>query len=294
MLPPILEVVPIQCLAPNHPWWHPPVGIFIAIAGSLGVVLVLVRDIRKMSRWEKVIWIAAIAVLTISELRTIIASGQDAEKQKVYDECILEQNFQTIESESQHQFSSTMDGVNKVFAKTEEAADTATNAVNQITGGKAFAYLIPSTVVLPGYVQMNAFSTNIKNNGGQILTEVSVSLARVVKEGEDGQWAGSRMDSGLMSPVPVGSLAPHESRLTPTIYIDPKTFVDHEAHYRAVVYAQNGQILEDIYLRPAKGGIGWAYRLKIERPLNGKEVLLKSIDWTEPEIDSLGTTAQRQ
>lgn len=36
--------------------WYPPVGVFIAILGVLGIGVPLVKDLAKMGKWERAFW----------------------------------------------------------------------------------------------------------------------------------------------------------------------------------------------------------------------------------------------
>lgn len=51
--------------------WYPPVGVFIARPGVLGVVVPLVRDLARMGKWEKAFWTVVMFALMGLEIRSI-------------------------------------------------------------------------------------------------------------------------------------------------------------------------------------------------------------------------------
>lgn len=261
------------CPVPIH-HWHLPVGYFIGILAFLGVVVPWLRPPEKLGRTEKAIWTLAFLALLVLELRSISFDQQETAQMQAQVQCEELQHFQGVAQQ-----------IGGVLQTTQEVSKLAKENLESITGGNSFAYLIPSTTILPGHQNALDFSTDIQNDGNQILSNVSVSLARVFREGPGGSIFGTTTDLASMSPVTIGSLAPHELRMIPNIFIEPRTFVNGQGHYIATIYAQNGWITEQVYLRPAKSGVGWAYRLSVSRISKGKEITLKSVNWTEPESD---------
>jgi hypothetical protein len=132
--------VTITCQAPYAPWWHLPVGIFAVLCGLAGVLLALRGE---MTRREKIIWIVGISLLTLLELKMIMWSDADTQKERDYAECQLQRNFQEIEAENQQQFRATMSGVGHVFDKTSEAADAAQDGIKAMTGSDSYLWIFP-------------------------------------------------------------------------------------------------------------------------------------------------------
>jgi hypothetical protein len=95
-----------------------------------------------------------------------------------------------------------------------------------------------------------------------------------------------------MQPVNVGTLAPHGETFMPE-WIKPDNYSDRTGSYIIMISAQNGTVVEELWFRPAKIGMGWAYKFTVSRvPPNrpssrgynifrGKSIV-KIVDWTEP------------
>ncbi len=48
----------VVCSVPGHPWWHLSVGLGIGVAGCLGIVVPLVRDLSKIGKYERAFWVS--------------------------------------------------------------------------------------------------------------------------------------------------------------------------------------------------------------------------------------------
>ena len=268
----------IACQAPSSPWYHMPVGIFAVAAGASAAAMAIKENARWM--WKGA-WLLMVFVLTAAELRMIVWSDADAKKERGYSECQLEQNFQTIERENQEAFSETICGVGRVFQKTEQAADKATVAVNNITGGQSFAYLLPQPVD-----GAEGYSVNVFNDGKNVLTGVTVRVGRVKgeREHEEEYW----IDSSAMHAIPMYTIGPHSHALVPNYWIYPVENGVLATHFFAIVSAQNGDVLQDIFFRPAKKGKAYAFRFTVKRAKNmpgkyPKYTTLKTSGWIEPK-----------
>lgn len=265
----------LTCHALQIPWYHIPVGIF-SVAAALAAVVMAAKD--DAGRGWKGFWLVLIFAFTAAELRMIIWSDSDAKNERDYSTCELQKNFQTTQKENQKDLDQTMCQVNQVFGKTKEAADTATKAVNEITGGNSFAYVIPSTKVNGELENQRGFSLLVTNNGGQILSGVSVSVSLA-------KWISSAgrtvIDDGIMHPISIGALAAHETKLLPGRLISATDeFTNDAAKYLISVSAQNGTVQEELDFRLHADGAGWDYKARITKTIDSKEVTLKSIDWT--------------
>lgn len=189
-LPEATQVVNLPtCIALQVPWYHLPVGVFAILAGFAAVLMALREN---LSRREKILWIVAVSLLTVGELRMIVWSDTDAKRERDYSECQLKNNFQTIQDKNQRAFDQTMCRVNQVFGKTEDAADTATHAVNAITGGNSFGFVVPQ----PWGVKIPLV---VWNHGDEPLTGVTITIART----QNPDWA-----SDFFRPIFIGTIGP--------------------------------------------------------------------------------------
>lgn len=108
--------------------WYPPVGVFIAILGVLGIVVPLIRDLAKMGKWEKAIWTFVMFALMGLEIRSIYLdrTAHDIEQDKARAEQL--QHFNEIGegikgavAESQKQFDATMERSNTILGGVSES-----------------------------------------------------------------------------------------------------------------------------------------------------------------------------
>jgi len=132
----------ITCQSPQVPWYHVPVGIFAVLTGVAAVVMAL----KERSGWRwKGTWLLGISILTAAELRMIVWGDADAAKEREYAACQMEQNFQTIETESQQQFSTTTDRLEQVIREATAALVTGNRNLMQTMGGATYPkfYAIP-------------------------------------------------------------------------------------------------------------------------------------------------------
>jgi hypothetical protein len=284
------------CILPISPWWHwhPPVGTFIGVLGGVGVIVPwLFRPPDKMGRTEKAIWTFLMLLLVWLEIRTLYLDRDEHDAEQNQARCEQIERFGNIAKgieksvqQSQQQYDSTIKHVDGVLNTTQKVGSLAKENLQAVTGGDSYAYIDPSYVVMPGLPLNAPFSVRIVNAGGQMLTGVSASLAHVLKEGDPkNNNYGAVTDGGPMNQELLGNLGPHDSRLIPHIGIDPRPFVanSNPGHYLAEIFAQNGSVTEDMYFRVSKSGDGRAYRIEGRKWIKKKRVLLKQIDWTEPQ-----------
>lgn len=105
-----------------------------------------------MKPWEKKAWIFVTFVLLMAEAYAL-QSKEDADRLAIVEAQSREdQKFAEVLLANQLQFEETVRDVGKVFDKTKVAADTATEAVNTITGGKGWAYIDVDTTLVNGRV----------------------------------------------------------------------------------------------------------------------------------------------
>lgn len=261
----------------------------MGVLAFLGVIVPwLFRPPERMGRSEKAIWTSVLFVLVFLEVRTLYLDRDQHDREQAQARCEQIERFGQIADgikqsidQSQKQYEGTISHVDGVLSTTQNVAALAKKNLESITGGSSFAYVIPFTGIPPSSfprVRDPLLTFMIVNQGPDILTGVSVTIAKIVK-----QYPHGAITSGEVAPVLVGNLGPHASQPVPDTYIHERGLSADSRmnHYECFITAQNGTIREEIYLRLAKSGIGWAYQIEVEKN-TGKHQILKKIDWREP------------
>lgn len=278
-------------LVVRHWWqWHPPVGTFIALLGAVGILVPwLFRSPEEMKRGEKALWTLLVFVLLLLEIRTLYRDREEHDAEVAHAECLQLQSLKDIEADSQRHFDATMGRVGQVFDKTEKAADTATEAVTEITGGTNFAYVAPS----PKLTRAAGFSMSVVNDGGTALTGVTVTIARIDKKCRlfppDFYCVPWSAGPGLMEPILMGTVGPHAWSVLPKLMIPDLSMSGDEDRYRIKISAQNGMVYEYVAFRRARDNNGWAFRYVVFRGKWNRRSggysqfkVLRTTDWVEP------------
>lgn len=288
------------CPVIHQPWWkwYPYVGFFIAILAGLGVIVPWFSGERLKQRW-KIIWSLAFVLLVILELHSIKLDGEQHDRDEAHAQCEQLKGFEKIakgiedsNKKSADQFAATIQHVDGVLKTTQSIAALAQEDLNNVTGGKSFGYVVPSvsfalnSTFIPPETPIDTawFSMHLKNDGNEVLSGVSVAVARIIGN----QGGSENIDSSIMNPVTIGTLAPRSDMLVPTLrfspdrrsgYVDPEGFVE----YIVSVTAQNGAIYEKLWFRPSAQVNGWDYKLVVWRnPHRKNDPPLKAVDWTSP------------
>src|SRR5579859_3114958 len=169
--------------------WHPPVGVYIAVLGVLGILVPFFRDITKIEKGEKALWTLVMVVLVLLEIKSIYQDRNEhdreqadarAEQLKQFSDIASRMDKSLEESEasrqrSDEQFEATIDRTNKIFG---EVGDS----MKMQTGCDSFAYI--TFTQEPGYVQFNQFSNpsgpwflvSITSHGKYPLKEIHATL----------------------------------------------------------------------------------------------------------------------
>ncbi|HEV2132988.1 MAG TPA: hypothetical protein VGR47_01870 [Terracidiphilus sp.] len=274
-----------------HWWqWYPPVGTFIGILAGLGVLVPwLFRTPDQMKRTEKAVWTLVMFALVLLEIRSLYLDRDQHDREQAQARCEQIERFGQIAAgirqsvaQSEKQYESTIGQVQGVLSTTQSVAKLAKENLESVTGARSFPYVVPFTGIPPAKFDVSRhFVLMIVNEGPDFLSGISVSLMRVMAQtphGETGAYS-------TPNPILVGSLGPRTSETVPQLAIwksDLQT-TPNSNHYVAYISAQNGSFHEDIYLRPAKAGGGWAYRIQASKDGNGNSHIFKTIDWREPQ-----------
>ncbi len=262
------------CLEYVPPWWHLSVGVCVAIAGCLGVIVPLAR--KDIGPREKAIWIAVVSLLTILELRMIIWSDQDNEKKREYAECLQLKSFSDIETTSQTQFAQTMNGVGAVLLKAQEAADRAEDASLNATGADSYLYLYPAHIVEP-----------FPNDPGKVAFATAILGKHPVYDADVAIIRGAIVDAHFYNmPSTFRRLLPvTKAHTTGVGYV---THADANGTEYAIRVDSRGTVsAENLTIRLNKQS-GWEYSFDLYRQVGFKTPrpsdLLKHQDWTPVQI----------
>jgi hypothetical protein len=110
------------------------IGLLALVAGIMSVR-------PNMHPAEKFAWVFILIAFTILEVLAIGRADQTSERTRqaqILEFGKIASSLQTAISQGQVQYNSTITHVDTVLTKTQQAADTATEAVNTITGGDSF------------------------------------------------------------------------------------------------------------------------------------------------------------
>jgi hypothetical protein len=268
----------------------PPPGYAI---GALAVVagVMSVRDVKILG---KISWVLLLVCLLITEFRAIDKDRADNEQKEKEFFATQQKGFGEISQQAGANFEQTtrgletaINGLNSVLGTTQDVAKLAKRNLENITGGDSFAYLVVEPT--EGAV---GYSVNVFNNGSDILTGVTVRVARV--RGERGSEGDYWLDSGPMHAIQMNNLGPHAHALMPDYWIYPLENGVLTTHFLAIISAQNGDVIQDIFFRPAAKGKAYAFRFTVKRPVPSKSVsgesnkptkykTLKTTGWVEPK-----------
>jgi len=184
--------------------WYPPVGVFIAILGLLGIVVPLIRDLAKMGKWEKSVWTFVMFALMLLELRSIYLDrrAHDTEQARARAEQL--QHFKEIGegikasiADSDRKFAATMGKENQVL--------------ENITGGNSFAIVTPQV-----WAGLAPIPLSIRNQGKQTLTGVTITIRNAQNfnlDRPESFYETQTIDVGTLHP---GELRLLKEKLTPS------------------------------------------------------------------------------
>jgi hypothetical protein len=269
-------------------WWYviPSPGKAVASLAAVATVMTFRGELKGV---EKTFLTLALFLFVWIEIRAIDKDQADnEERQRKFFE-VQKTSFGQIATQASTNFSDTtgkltsaIDGLNAVLGTTQSVAAIAKQNLEAVSGGTSFAYVIPDNQEFQkGGVTIQhegaAFSMTLINHGNNMLTGVSVTIAKVVDQ-------SGKTDYGVLRPYAMGTLAKQGSLKLP-VFIKPETNDQGLYHYVIMVSAQNGTIMENLYFRPSKDGNGWAYKFNVVRNLPGKsDIKILNTDWKEPVI----------
>jgi hypothetical protein len=300
-MPPTLNVMqaaPQICPEVAHHWWtwYPPVGTFIAVVALLTFIYSVRYDgQRKIRPGRKKWWFGIIALLVALELRSVGCDRADNTVERAKAFCEQTNKFAAIANQltididkNQRHFDQTMSTEGKLQEKANSIGILTQRGVEDITGGRSYAYAYPLHTFGSGG------SLIVYDAGSQPLLDVQVIVEEVFNDCpifEEKPHCGPSFDDGMMHRISLGSLGPRENTSIPKAIQFP-TRSDGSARYNVRVFAQNGQTVEELFFRRGKQPNLHEFRFQIFRRVHGKRPKnsfkdgdyywekVRSIDWT--------------
>ena len=255
-----------ECVAAAHHWyqWHPSIG-------ECSVILAFVSFFAA-PKWEKMggrtrgAWAFLLFILLAVELYSIHRDGVERTEDHTLAECRLHEIAESIEhasGDAQKQYRDTIGRVDDVLDTAKDVQKlSATNLLNT-TGGNAYCYVMPRYKIMRmGTSPGDALFTNsfrIYNDFGQLLSGITVKMSTITYTPED--------PNGTTRPQEyhIGSVGPHSSERI-DYFPDVKYWSADSLSFRITIGAQNGDVLENLELRPTKDKQRWEYQFDVIRP----------------------------
>jgi hypothetical protein len=156
-------------------YWHPPVGVFIALLALIGVLVPWLKG-NTVGPRERAIWTIVMFTLVALEIRSIYLDQAEHDKQQADARAAQLEQFQKIAAglnssitESQRQFGITVAGLSSALQiGAATMGNTAPKASLVVKGLFAFpdlSFPLSTTRTL-------VFNLNIENQGGDMATKV--------------------------------------------------------------------------------------------------------------------------
>jgi hypothetical protein len=253
-----------------------PPGISIGLLALVAGVMSLRPDMHIL---EKIAWIVLLICFTVLEVHAIGESDRKNEQARgaqnaAFDAIVTK--LTDSDKLSRQQFQATMDEVGKVFDKTKQAADTATAAIDAITGGNTYCYLKLTGVRVPQWFVKGSHPLHDVYVTIRDMHEVQNVMKKTLIEGNrmptDEELTMARV------PIKIGDLSPnHNEAVSPLPQILQSA---KERNLALDFYAINGEWTEVICMKrsttpPSPFNLPLAESIHIER--KGKTI------WSETD-----------
>jgi hypothetical protein len=256
-----MDSASVSCSLPIHPWWHLPVGVFAILAGLTAVLMALRGD---LSRREKIIWIIAVSLLTVGELRMIVWSDHDSEKNRAYAQCLELQQFQGVLQTEHKHFDATTAALKESYQQSQQQFSATmqgiSNEINTFTGDHSYLvfYYVPGMGFIAFY-----------HRGDYTVFDARARITDINEPIRPGIIPGTVVD--------VGEVMKGRSAIFPV----PTTLnrTGNAANFNIFFTARNGGWDEQLRVRRKKGG--WTYAIRVQgifSDLKKGKVICESIE----------------
>jgi hypothetical protein len=263
--------------------WYPPVGVFIAILGLLGVLVPLFREWGKISKLEKATWTFVMFVFVLLELKSIYQDRNAHDKEQA-----------AARAEELRSFKEIANGIDTSIENSHKQFDaTMTKAqenLNHMTGGNTYPMI--GLIPIPIGNKPDTFRLALQAVGDSPLFDVSVSISKLplptVVSATDFVSTGKTVyDTVFTAP----SLSPNRAEMLPPVTIS----LGSQSDFLITTIARNGVFHERLHVRKSgdiesyKGGLilpwEWAYeitRQKLGRDRRIHDVSVAKLKWQRP------------
>jgi hypothetical protein len=269
------------------------IGLLAAAAGIMSVR-------PKMQLAEKLSWVVILVTLTVLEVLAIGRNDKATEAirdaQNLAFKGIADGLNESMTA-SKGQYKSTIEHVDGVLKTTQAVSSLARENLENLTGGDSYAFVYPDNIIDEGSDPAHCrFVLKIHNDGKQILTGVTVKVTRIlISAPEKGfYFPGQPASVPDLTPIEIGTLAPHTGRVMPGPPWTPTLRPDQTGAYLLRITSQNGGFSELLYFKPSKDNRCLAYKFRVtsrafgqrkagDFPFEGEWLRnVKTRDWTEP------------
>jgi hypothetical protein len=272
------------CPLPVFYWWqwHPLVGTFIGILGGLGIIVPWLRPLEKMGRTEKAVWTLVMILLVLLEIRTLYLDRDEHDAEQAQARCEQIEHFGQIAdgleraiANSKQQFDVTVNKADKIFDKTQEAANLAKDGVLELTGADSYMVIYPHGELLGGMPLEGKFDLLNVAEGKHPIWDGRICMKEGSLADPDNLYKSAQEFD--LKPVVPTNLAGFGKSIQPS-----KTEV---TSYNFGVSSRGPLTEEELDVQFDTKTNRWEYRLEIWEPQPFKttpkpSVLLKKIDWT--------------
>jgi hypothetical protein len=285
---------------PYH-WWyfHFPVGVCSAFAA---LVKFLYSLIKEPSQRIKLMWSAAVFLLIGAELYSIVQDRNQNNRDQSDIQCKERQQFEGIAGKLEKDIATNQQNFSVTMGKVDRVTELATTNLNNLKGGKSFAYVTPFVGINNG----KSGSITVNNAGNELLTDVEIELGREIYPCEvtgaaaDTNCRG-RLDDASAKNYPAGSVAAHSFKQLPNAVIQYDPLGTGGSAWHFDIYAQNGRVIEELYFRRDPSGRGYQYKFIVITFVTGKPQkgdyklenhwarVLARADWSRNESPTVAT-----
>jgi hypothetical protein len=257
---PVSEVSKCREVIPTIWQWHPPIGVWIALLGGVGVLVPWFRG--KAGRREKAFWTFLMLLFVWLEIRTIYLDQSQHDHEQALARCQQLESFQKIAdtlntaiSDSSAQFVATMNGMTTILTKQD-------TTLNQTMGGNSYPKFVatfprdPSDkemsvlVITPGHPWPHGHIPTPEETAP--LTDVTVDITEWERHANPDEITAPEVDS-LLHPAHynLGTLK------VPGMFTAPFK-LEKGKRYQLQITTRRGEYREEIRIdRDPSAAVGW-------------------------------------
>jgi hypothetical protein len=245
--------------------WFPPIGVFIAVLGLLGVLVPLYRDLGKISKREKAIWTSIMFMLLLLEIRSIYLDRKQHDKEQAEARTTEVNHFKAIADgitgaiqQDRVHFDATMTQSNKIVTSLSDS-------INLQTGANGYIYF--DVMFIGGPIEADVPGAPFERKGSMI---VSIFPRCVGKFPLHNVFVSAMGPPGRLGDVDYGTFFCGEigrPRQSLTLVFNPDV---PKQHFNIFINASNGSYQQVIVIKQQGEQWLWAcrfWKVGIKKPL---------------------------